>query len=269
MSIQDLPMQLNQAQRSGVLRPAVSTANTAIHLQLEDKALGAPNAGPVCVLLLADIDPRSKLWGYGRFVRTRFDTRKISGLRFHKMLGSGFEGGFGLKPSLSRQALFCVFNSNADADQFFSSKLMDAYRTHTRELLSVRLRAYACKGAWAGTSVAVSTLAPAAGPIAALTRASIRPASVASFWRMQPAAEAALEHAQGCLLTAGVGEAPVFRQATFSLWESAAAMDAYARTGAHLAAIRAAYEGKYFSESMFVRFAPYAMHGTYKGVRYG
>ncbi|MFM2398713.1 MAG: hypothetical protein RL341_870, partial [Pseudomonadota bacterium] len=154
-------------------------------------------------------------------------------------------------------------------DTFFASQLMDAYRSHTCELLSVRLRAYACKGTWAGHSIAVSAAVPTAGPIAALTRASIRPAAVASFWRMQPAAEAALADARGCLLTAGVGEAPVFRQATFSLWESVAAMDAYARTGAHLAAIRAAYDGKYFSESMFVRFVPYALQGSYKGVRYG
>ncbi|MFM2398823.1 MAG: hypothetical protein RL341_980, partial [Pseudomonadota bacterium] len=67
----------------------------------------AAHAGPVCVLLLADIDVHSKLWGYSRFVRTRFDMRRVAGLRFHKMLGSGFDGGFGLKPSLSRQALFC------------------------------------------------------------------------------------------------------------------------------------------------------------------
>jgi hypothetical protein len=46
-------------------------------------------------------------------------------------------------------------------------------------------------------------------------------------------------------------------------------MQAYARQGAHLEAIKAAHEGGYFSESMFVRFVPEEATGVYKGVRYG
>jgi heme-degrading monooxygenase HmoA len=230
---------------------------------------GVEAAGPVGLLLLADIAAASRLWGYGRFVLTRYAARRIAGLRFHKMLGSGFEGGFGLKPSISRQGLFCVFDRDADVDRFIESPLMQAYRRHARELFWVRLRAFSCKGSWAGQSVGLSAQAPVEGPIAALTRASIRPAAVAKFWRMQPGAEAALANAKGCLLTVGVGEAPVFRQATFTMWDSAAAMDAYARTGAHLEAIRAAHQGRFFSESMFARFVPYDARGVYKAVRYG
>ena len=70
-------------------------------------------------------------------------------------------------------------------------------------------------------------------------------------------------------MAAGLGEAPLVRQATLSLWTNAAAMDAYARSGAHQEAIRSAYAGGYFSESMFVRFAPIDLRGTWKGQRYG
>ena len=52
----------------------------------------------------------------------------------------------------------------------------------------------------------------------------------------------------------GLGEAPLLRQATFSLWHDQPAMDAYARSGAHLEAIRQAYSQGFFSESMFTRF---------------
>jgi hypothetical protein len=72
-------------------------------------------------------------------------------------------------------------------------------------------------------------------------------------------------HTDGCLISAGVGEAPILRQATFTIWESQAAMDAYARSGAHLAAIKSAMQGQYFSESMFVRFQPFDATGTWKG----
>ena len=74
--------------------------------------------------------------------------------------------------------------------------------------------------------------------MAALTRASIRPLQALRFWRRSPPAEGALERAEGCLLAVGLGEAPLLRQATFSVWENQAAMDAYARSGAHQEAIR-------------------------------
>jgi spheroidene monooxygenase len=63
----------------------------------------------------------------------------------------------------------------------------------------------------------------------------------------------------------GLGEAPLLRQATFSIWDDAASVDAYARGGAHGQAARAAYAEGYFSESMFVRFVPYGAQGRWKG----
>ena len=86
---------------------------------------------------------------------------------------------------------------------------------------------------------------------------------------MQPASEVSLKQASGCLLATGVGEAPFFRQATFSLWTGVDAMNAYARTGAHLAAIQAANAGGFFSESMFARFVPLGLAGTWRGQHYG
>jgi spheroidene monooxygenase len=188
-----------------------------------------------------------------------------------KVMGSGDGGGFGLKPSSSRQALFCLFTDEASADVFLESPIAQAYAHRAQEFCSAKLRAYSCKGAWSGQSIAVTADAPGSGsgPIATLTRASIRPFSALRFWRMQPASEVSLNRASGCLLATGVGEAPFFRQATFSLWANTAAMDAYARGGAHLAAIRAAHEGAFFSESMFTRFVPLSLTGNWRGRRYG
>jgi spheroidene monooxygenase len=115
----------------------------------------------------------------------------------------------------------------------------------------------------------VSAEEPALGSIAGLTRASIRPQCAARFWRRAPPAERSLDAAPGCLLAIGLGEAPLLRQATFTVWESVAAMNAYARSGAHLEAIRASHDGGYFSESMFVRFVPEGLAGTWKGRSYG
>lgn len=225
--------------------------------------------GQVAVFLLAEIDPAYRLWGYARFVIQRLFMRGVAGLVFSKVMGSGFEGGFGLRPSGSRQALFCLFADEAAADHFLGSSIARAYAIRSREFCTAKLRAYSCKGTWAGRAIEVTATAPISGPIATLTRASIKPLSARRFWRMQPASEVSLNQATGCLLATGVGEAPFFRQATFTLWTSVDAMNAYARSGAHLAAIHAANAGGFFSESMFARFVPLGLTGSWRGQRYG
>jgi hypothetical protein len=225
--------------------------------------------GEVAVLLLADIEPAHRLWGYARFVFQRFAVARVPGLVFSKVMGSGYRGGFGLRPSSSRQALFCLFFDDRSADEFLASGVVASYAKRSREFCTAKLRAFSCRGSWAGASIAVTADAPESGPIATLTRASIRPSQAWRFWRLQPASERSLAGASGCLLATGVGEAPFLRQATFSVWSSVAAMNAYARGGVHLAAIRAAQDGAFFSESMFVRFVPSVLRGSWRGQHYG
>jgi hypothetical protein len=218
--------------------------------------------GPVAVMLMVDIASGARLWGWSRFVVGRFALSRVPGLRFFKVLGSGHEGGFGLRPSGSRQGLFCVFDDVAAADAFLDgSPLSAAYRAHAREYFALKLAAFSSRGSWSGVGLPVSADAP--------TRASIRPSVAWAFWRKASPAERSLEQAPGCLLAVGVGEAPLLRQATFSVWDSVQSMDAYARQGAHLEAIKASHRGRYFTESMFVRFVPSGLRGTWKGRAYG
>ncbi len=227
----------------------------------------------VVVLLLADIQAAHRLWGWSRIVLRDGPLLKpgtVPGLRFAKALGSGHEGGFGLRPSGSRQGLLTVFESQAQADAFVAtSPIVQGYAERSTEFLVATLRATSCRGSWGGASIRPTRHAVPAGPVAALTRASIRASKAITFWRHSPASERSLEQAAGCQLAVGLGEAPLLRQATFSLWDNQAAMDAYARSGAHLQALRGAQQGGWFTESMFVRFVPLAVKGVWKGRRYG
>ena len=253
----------------GGARSTFSTPHMLSNHSATSPVVPSSTTGQVAVFLLADIEPVHRMWGYARFVIQRFFMRGVDGLVFSKVMGSGFEGGFGLRPSGSRQALFCLFANEVAADRFLTSDIAHAYASRSREFCTAKLRAYSCKGTWAGRAIEVTASVPSTGPIATLTRASIKPLSARRFWRMQPASEVSLNQASGCLLATGVGEAPFFRQATFSLWTGVDAMNAYARTGAHLAAIKAAHSGGFFSESMFVRFVPLRLTGSWRGQRYG
>jgi hypothetical protein len=219
----------------------------------------------ITVIVLVDLKPESKLWGFLRFPLGRFPLRNVRGLRFSKILGSGENGGFGLKPSSTHQGVFCVFDAEEHADAFLKSGIVKGYRDRAREFFTAKLQAYSAKGSWSGSTIAVDATEPQSGPIAALTRASIKPFKAAQFWKRSPPAEESLAKAKGCLLAVGLGEAPIFRQATFSIWENLDAMNAYARTGAHMEAIKASLSGEHFSESMFVRFKPIAPTGVWKG----
>lgn len=247
--------------------PQATTAAAAVTGAVD----AARAAGAVAVLVLADIAAGARLWGYSRFVLGRFTLRGQPGLRFFKVLGAGRHGGFGLRPSASHLGLFLVFDGDAAARRFLAeSAVMQAWRARAAELFSVRLRAFSSRGSWAGTALPVSAAPPPPdAPVAALTRASIRPLRAAAFWRHAPPTEQSLADAPGCLLAAGVGEAPLLRQATFSLWSSVRQLEAYAKTGAHLAAARAAQAEGYFSESMFVRFTAVDPRGVWRGHRHG
>ena len=229
-----------------------------------------PVGDDVVVLLLVELKPASWLWGWSRIVLRDWPLRHERGLRFAKALGSGHDGGFSLRPSGSRQGLFAVFASEADADSFTAaSGIVDGYRARSRELCIAKLRATSSRGQWGGEAIGVTAEPRVDGPVASLTRASIRPRSAFAFWRRSPHTEHALQRAPGCRLAVGLGEAPVLRQATFSVWDDQAAMDAYARSGAHQEAILAAHREHYFSESMFVRFTPLQITGLWHGRRHG
>ena len=221
------------------------------------------------VILLADIAEASRLWGWSRIVRGPRALRGIPGLLFSKVLGSGFDGGFDLRPSRSRQGVFALFDSCHKAQDFIAhSKLVREYQNRSDEFCWATLKAFSCRGSWDGISLQVNAKPPAHGPVAALTRASIKFSKAPAFWRHAPPSQTALEGVDGCQLAVGLGEAPFFRQATFSIWDNVSDMNAYARTGSHLAAIQAAQKNGYFSESMFARFVPLKVQGQWMGKHY-
>jgi spheroidene monooxygenase len=249
------------------------------------------DADTVVVVVLADIAPRARLWGWWRIVAGPSALRGTAGLRFAKVLGSGHEGGFGLRPSASRHGLFLEFADATSARAFAEqSPLMASYRRRSRELCLALLEPLSCRGHWSGhalpvrpppsiepaeppTAGAAAAARPAeaasCGRVAALTRASIRPSRAWAFWRLAPAAEASLAAAAGCRLAVGLGEAPVLRQATFSLWDSVQAMQRYAHTAGHGQAVRAAYGEGHFQESMFARFRVLHLEGRWHGQVHG
>jgi spheroidene monooxygenase len=235
----------------------------------------------VVVILLVDYLAKHRAWAWLRMVQGAAVLKDTSGLLFGKVMGSGHGGGFGLRPSSSHQGLVCLFENEASAIAFTESTVVSSSIERAREHWLARLAITSARGQWDQQPWGVTrreslenpqdydALTNSAGPVAALTRGSIRPAKALSFWRYAPPAQADLKTAPGCQLSMGLGEAPLVRQCTFSLWDDADQMVAYARSGAHQQAITAAYKNDYFAESMFLRMRVLAMEGNWQGRSFG
>jgi spheroidene monooxygenase len=103
-------------------------------------------------------------------------------------------------------------------------------------------------------------------PIAALTRASIKPSVALRFWRRVPDISGVIGADPNVLFKIGIGEVPLFHQVTFSIWPNAQSMAAFARAdGPHARAIRAVRDGDWFSEELYARFAIIEETGTWGG----
>lgn len=221
-------------------------------------------SGVVAVVLVNTLREH-QAWAWMRLVQGPGALKDTPGLIFAKVMGSGHEGGFGLRPSATHQGLITIFDHADQARAFLSGSVVDAYRDRAADIWTGMLEVVSARGQWDGQAWgetpatqlgAYASAANDAGPprpLAALTRASIRPAKAMGFWRNAPATQAAMQNAKGCTLAMGLGEVPLIRQCTFSLWQDTPSMLAYAHQGAHQAAIQAAYKQDYFSESMFVR----------------
>jgi heme-degrading monooxygenase HmoA len=207
----------------------------------------------------------ARVWMLTQMAFARPALCRTPGLRFWKLLGSG--RGFGPWPDFSRYALLTVWPSLEDAHAFCdSSPMMQRFRRRADETWTLYMRPVRARGAWSGVNPFAADVAYVDGPLAILTRATIRWRALTRFWSHARATERALQDAPGLLFAIGIGEAPLIRQATFSLWRDEGAAHAYAhRTIAHAKVIRCTRTEGWYAEELFARFAPIRAEGTWNG----
>ncbi len=215
----------------------------------------------------------------------RLALSRTAGLTFWKLLGTG-------KTFSPRDAdpttwgLFCVWES-ADALERFvtSSVIVKGWNKRADEQWSATLEPLRWRGSWSGRQpfgVAQGETSSAEGsdtdqaqfpvveqtrPVAALTRARIKPSQWLPFWRATTPVANELSNAAGLRFALGIGEAPIGLQATFSVWETEEAVSSFAYRGEkHRDVIRQTHSTGWYSEEMFARFVVSETTGNIRGL---
>ncbi len=205
-----------------------------------------------------------------RLATDRRALRAVDGLQFFRLLGTGRGSGTGPSIEAHRSALFAVWRDDVALDRFLTAHPLPARWRSAREHWSVGLRVVRARGAWGGFALTTTTTTPGdepAGPVAVLTRASIRPGATVAFLRSSRSLRGAARADPGNRAVVGVGEWPIGRLGTFSVWDDAAAARRFAAGQVdHLAAGDAARRDAWFTEELFATFAPDRSQGTWDGI---
>lgn len=200
--------------------------------------------------------------------------RRTPGLRFAKLLGTGSARTFTPRDADPHHwALLTVWDDGAAAAAAAGSPVLRAWSRASHEELRVVMSPVRSRGRWSRREpFGAEGSGPVGGPpvgtglVASITRARLRPTRALSFWRAVPPVVDDLAATPGLRLALGIGEAPIGLQGTFSLWESDAALRAFAHgSAAHRSAVRRTEPERWYAEELFARLAVLDVEGTYEG----
>ncbi|AGC77517.1 spheroidene monooxygenase [Nonlabens dokdonensis DSW-6] len=192
--------------------------------------------------------------------------KKVKGLQFYKLLGSGKEN-FDPKPDWSVYGLLQVWDNEEVAREFLTnSKLYKRYQNHSEQQLTFYMKSIKAHGQWSKQNPfeASDSLDENNSYISVITRATIKISMLKKFWDYVPTSQLDLVDNPNLLFTAGVGERPVTQMATFSLWNDARALKKFAyRSQNHRHAVQQTQALQWYKEEMFTRFQPYQITGNW------
>ncbi len=211
---------------------------------------------------------RARAWALFQMGPARFALRAIRDIGTVKLCGSGVGQGFTPIPDTSVYAILATWPDHDTARRaMFGTHIFRRYAAMSEERMTLFLTPTAARGKWDGAEPFVPQDVATDGPVAALTRATVRLRTARRFWRHEPAISRAIGSDPNVLFKIGIGELPLVRQATFSVWPDTASMAAFARAdGPHASAIRAVREGNLFREELYARFRVDAVDGCWAGV---
>jgi hypothetical protein len=226
---------------------------------------------------------RSNLAMINALALDRLRYRRGAELLFVRVLGTGKGSSTAPGSEWGRTALFCVWQTESAADAFITTQ---QHRAGLRESWHVKLRGAGGHGAWRGVDVpkllqptlvqptmsdssghvAASSVGDTDTPLAIITRADVRLRAWRTFSAAARVVDRELHASDGLVAVVAIGEAPILRLGTFSVWRNHDVMRTFAtRRPDHVAVVQRTRAEQWYGEEMFARFVPYWSTGTWDG----
>ncbi len=190
------------------------------------------------------------------------------GCSFYKLLGSGHNGTFDLQPDWQQWGLLACWDSREDFDRFQASSFVaNWWKILSHEGWTVLCEPLQSHGKWDGKEPFGNPEAKEhTGPVAVLTRATIRISRLKNFWSHVDEVANLMAGAPGYITSFGIGEAPVYRQATFSIWQNLDDVKNFAyKSREHAEVIKLTRSENWYKEELFARFKPLESFGSLHG----
>jgi len=184
---------------------------------------------------------------------------------FWQLLGSGKNGTFDLHPDWQQWGLLAVWDDRKAFDSFYTrsfvAKWWNIFGAEKWTILCEPLQSH---GKWDGKEPFGNTnIENYNGPVAVLTRATVRLSRLKNFWANVDEVSELMKRSTGYIMSLGIGERPIYKQATFSVWNSLDDVKAFAYgSKEHVEVIKKTRDEGWYSEELFARFKPIASIGT-------
>ena len=169
-------------------------------------------------------------------------------------MGSGKNGTFDKNIDWQQWAILIVTDSPSPIHIPFIAGWLKIFKA---EVSTLTLQPIEGHGTWDGKEVfgKLPKQTDYDGSIAVLTRATIRLSKLKSFWGNVDSVAKQMAGAEGLITSLGIGEIPLIKQATFSVWKSKADMKNFAyKMHEHAEVIKKTRKENWYKEEMFVRF---------------
>jgi len=186
--------------------------------------------------------------------------KNIDGLLFYKLLGTGKKPGFRVTPDFKTYALLTSWKSEEDYDSFMSDNYLKEFKEKCNSIRFIELETISSHGLWGNikpftSSRKINESNFCNNKIAILTRGAVRISKALNFWFSIGSASKSISKAEGVSFYKGIGEFPLFEQATFSIWDNINYVKKFAyEDKLHFDIVKKAKEEKWYKEDMFVRF---------------
>ncbi|MEM9966929.1 MAG: spheroidene monooxygenase [Pseudomonadota bacterium] len=208
----------------------------------------------------------ARAWAFAMMGVARPALARMPDIGFWKLCGSGAGEGFDVRPNTRVYAVLATWPNLATAQhRHATDPLFKRYRKRAVEDWTVYLSTDSVRGEWSGRKPFDVSEQAGPGPLAVLTRATLRPGMLPRFWGRVPNISDVIGKDPNVLFKIGIGNVPLLQQVTFSIWPNAQLMAAFARTGPHAEAIRAVRAEGWFREELYARFTLLSEEGTWGG----